>query len=406
MPDTCFWFDEVACIETCGGDAGPVIPPYGDFIQRAELTGPGTIDYFGLYVAIDGETAMISVSKDPDPDEELADESLNTVVYTRSGETWTEGATLSETQTMQVRQVTGDLAIFTTYDGVDTGGVYVYQRSEGAWSKLQQLDEPNIDSDAITALTAAMSPDGEWLAVGYYNATEIATNPGYVLMYQWTGTNFAYTGRIDSPNSPGPHEQFGAAISMSQAGIMVIGAYNNDNAGSNDGAAYIYAESGGTWSLSQTITPTVNESSTGFGHSVGITADAAYLVVGDRRSGASIYELDGTYSYIDRMDPGGTGNARAFISDDGLTVIQQTDPFGVDSTQYVNEWDSDLLEYSQTQSFQPDHPDLATVWVSIYGRDFRNGYLIHGAAEHETGDGLVDGPGYVYIYSRDPIEEP
>lgn len=406
MADTCFWTDEVRCIETCAEGGGGDIPPYGDFIQRAELTGPGQIDHFGYFVATDGQTAMIAVDKTPAVLDEDTSYSFNIVVYDNVEGTWTEGQTLSESQTMEVRQVIGDLAVFTTWDGVDTGGVYVYQRSGGTWSKLQQLDEPNVDTHNISAVAAAMSPDGEWLAVGYYDSTEIATNPGYVLMYQWTGTNFAYTGRIDSPNAPDFYENFGSAISMSQAGIMVIGAYNADNAGANDGIAYVYAESGGTWSLLQSISPTVNESSTGFGQSVGITADAAYLVVGDRRSGASVYELDGTYSFVERMDPGSTSNTSAFISDDGLTVVQQVNPFATDSTQYINEWDSEFLEYYQSQSFNPDHPDLATAWIAIYGTDFRNGYLILGTAEHETGDGNVDGRGYVYIYSRDPIEEP
>ena len=403
MADTCFWTDEVRCIETCAEGGGGDIPPYGDFIQRAELTGPGTIDHFGYFVATDGQTAMIAVDKTPAVLDEDTSYSFNIVVYDNVEGTWTEGQTLSESQTMEVRQVIGDLAVFTTWDGVDTGGVYVYQRSGGTWSKLQLIDVPNVDSDIIFVREAAISPDGEWLAVGCSNDTDFFTDPGYVLMYQWNGTNFAYSGLITSPNAPDSYEAFGSAISMSQAGIMVIGSYIADNAGSNDGMAYVYAESGGTWSLLQSISPTINESSTGFGRSVGITADATRIVVGDNRSGASIYELDGTYGFVDRTDPGSIDNARAFISDDGLTVVQQVNPFATDSTQYINEWDSEFLEYYQSQSFNPDHPELATDWIAISGTDFRNGYLILGAVKLEPGDGLVDGRGYVYIYSRDPI---
>ena len=84
-------------------------------------------------------------------------------------------------------------------------------------------------------------------------------------------------------------------------------------------------------------------------------------------------------------------------------MVQQVNPFATDSTQYINEWDSEFLEYYQSQSFNPDHPDLATAWIAIYGTDFRNGYLILGAVKLEPGDGLEGGRGYVYIYSRDPL---
>ena len=395
----CFWQNLVLTEEDCDAPVAE-IPAFGDFIQRAELVGPGPVDYFGRWVAIDAETAMISVSKSPGADDSLADNSCNTVVYTNSGNVWTEGATLSETQTMEVRQVTGDLAVFTTYDDVDTGGVYVYQRSGGTWSNLQLIELPN-SGDTILALDAAMSPDGEWLAIGCYNQTDSATNPGYVRMYQWNGANFVYSSQIEAPNAPGVYEYFGYALALSSTGVMLVGAYGNDDSGSNDGQVYVYALSGGSWGLDYAIGPTVNESSTRFGHSVAITADGIGAAIGDRRGGLSTYYDEGSgLTYEQRLDPGVIGVVGAQISDDALTTAQYTDGFAVDSLISINEYDAG---WSETQSFSPDHPDLATAWIAIYGSDMRDGQLIIGCAEHETGDGLIDGQGFVYIYSRDPI---
>lgn len=404
MADTCFWFDEVGCIETCLEGSG--IPPYGDFIQRAELTGPGGIDHFGRFVAIDGNTAMISVDKIPGafPGDESG--ANNTVVYSNVDGTWTEGQTLSESQTMMVQDVIDDTAIFTTYrvtstefDTYLTAGVYVYRKTGGIWNQVQHLEASNPLEQNIFSSTAALSPDRQWLAMGVTNQTTGATS---VLMYEWSGSGFVYHSEIISPDSL--NDQFGDSIGLSSEGVMVVGAPGADGGGSNDGAAYIYALSGSSWSLIQTIYPTVNESATRFGYDASISSDATALVVGDQSSGASIYEFDGsTYSYVERRDPGGINGSLTFISDDGLTVIQNTNPLGTDSSAYVYQYDAEEPEWYLSQTITPDHPDLATEWIGIYGIHLRNGYLIAGSAVHESNDGLVDGPGYVYIYSRDPI---
>ena len=182
---------------------------------------------------------------------------------------------------------------------------------------------------------------------------------------------------------------------------MLVGAYGNDDSGSNDGQVYVYALSGGSWGLDYAIGPTVNESSTGFGHSVAITADGIGAAIGDRRGGLSTYYDEGSgLTYEQRLDPGVIGVVGAQISDDALTTAQYTDGFAVDSLISINEYDAG---WSETQSFSPDHPDLATAWIAIYGSDMRDGQLIVGCVELETGDGLIDGQGFVYIYSRDPI---
>ena len=390
----CFWQNLVLTEEDCDV-AEVVIPPWGDFIQRAELTGPGGIDYFGRYVAIDADTAIICYNTNIVPE---TPNIYAAVVYDNVDDVWTEGQTLSESQTMDVMQVAGDLAVFRTresgYTYPNQGGVYVYQKSGGTWSKLQQIDAPNLDDNDIYVEDAALSPDGEWLAFG----CDDSDGTEYVLMYEWNGSSFAYHSRIEAP---GYGDNFGRAVSLSSAGVLAVGARSNDDAGSNDGIVYIYELSGASWSLGQSITPTVNESSTRFGESVRLSSDANYLAVGDALSGVSVYELDGTYGFVERIDHGAVGYANAKISDDGLTVIQPDNPFASDSTISVNEYDEG--SFFENQNFSPDHPDLLTAWIAIYGMDLRDGQLIVGCAEHETGEGLVDGQGFVYIYSRDPI---
>ena len=182
---------------------------------------------------------------------------------------------------------------------------------------------------------------------------------------------------------------------------MAIGASTSGVSGTNDGQAYIYEVTGSTWNLDQTIPPYVNESSTRFGETIGITADASRLVVGDRRNSATVYDFGGSYGYVARLDPGSVSSGDVSISDDGLTITQITNVFGVDGTIHINELDG---TWGTPQSFSPAHPDLATVWVGINDTHLRDGNLIIGCDKKHSGDGLPDGRGYVYIYSRDPID--
>ena len=389
----CFWQDFTRTIEECD-EAAFVVPPYGDFIERAELTGPGGIDEFGTYVAIDKETAMITFR------DLGGSENLEVVVYENVAEIWTEGVTLTESQDMQARTVSGDLAIFTTDDGAGQTGIYVYERdAEGDWGKLQTLSTPNGDGDTLITQDAVMSADGEWIAHSILNITDSTYQ---VDMYKWGGSSFAYSSTLTEPDGAGVNDGFGSAVALSTEGTLVVGADSDDAHGSNDGSAYVYTVSGTVWSLLQTIDPELNESSTRFGTSVAITADASMISVGDRRHGISTYlESGGSYTYDERMDPTGIGPTFTFLNDDALTVIGTSRPFALDSAIQVYEYDEG---FGLSEAITPSHPDIATAWIDFPDIDMRDGFLIVGAAEYGTGDGELDGQGYVYIYSRDPVE--
>ena len=392
----CFWTALLRTEEDCDPPEPPPepVPGSGDFIQRAELVGPGGIDEFGRFVAIDAGTAIISFLH-------AGSGLYRAVVYEGVANVWTVGDTLSETQDLKVQQVAGDLAVFTTDDGVDTGGVYVYTKSGGSWAKLQQLNTPNPNSDNIEVMDAAISDDGEWLAVGVRNATLVATSPGYVDMYKWGGSNFVYSSRIESPNAPGPNEYFGWAVSLSSTGVLFVGAYANGDEGSNRGAGYTYTVSGTAWSLDETFYRSVSASSSRFGYSGMITANGEGLVVGDRVGGAEYYYHDGGGFVSDGVFDNGSGGVGARIAEDVGTGAQFDAPFGSDAEVYIYEYDDG---YALTQTLTHDFTIIGGGnFIVVSDLDLRAGQLIFSMTEAESGDGLLDGQGYVYIYSRDPF---
>ena len=99
-----------------------------------------------------------------------------------------------------------------------SGSAYVYVRSNGVWSEQQKL----------TASDGASSDD------------------------------------------------FGLSVSI-DGDTAVIGAYGDDDNGSNSGSAYVYVRSNGVWSEQQKLTASDGASSDDFGCSVSIDGDTAVI---------------------------------------------------------------------------------------------------------------------------------
>lgn len=93
------------------------------------------------------------------------------------------------------------------------------------------------------------------------------------------------------------NDYFGYATAISSAGdTIAIGAYYDDDKGSNSGSVYIYRRSGSTWVRSIKLVAYDGYSNDYFGHSLALSGDGQTLVVG---------------SYLD--DDEGTNSGSAYV---------------------------------------------------------------------------------------------
>ena len=95
-------------------------------------------------------------------------------------------------------------------------------------------------------------------------------------------------------------DYFGYSISI-DGDTAVIGAYFNDENGSNSGSAYVYERSNGVWTLQQKLTASDGASDDRFGFSVSIDDDTAVI---------------GTLSHYD------SGSAYVFSRSNGIWTQQ------------------------------------------------------------------------------------
>jgi hypothetical protein len=250
-------------------------------VQQAKLTANDGVDgdAFGGSVAISGNTAVIGASHT----------SLNATgqgsvhVFVRSGRSWTRqarltapGAAASDHLGASVA-ISGDMLVAGAPDddietNVDQGSAHVFVRSGATWSHLQRLlvneNAADYHFGAAVAIDAGTIVIGAPGADGYKGAVYVFALGGgmWSERQKLAATDGAYS------------DHFGAAVAI-DADTIVAGAPNQDiGPNADQGAAYVFARGGGSWSQQQKLTAPDGAASANFGVSVAI--DGATVVVG------------------------------------------------------------------------------------------------------------------------------
>lgn len=159
------------------------------------------------------------------------------------------------------------------------GAAYVFSESGGTWHETQKL----TPSDAATGHTfgASVAISGTTVVIGAPAAPPVITStPPLAAAYVFaeSGDTWHQTQKLTASDSPtGQSNDFGAAVALDGTTIIVGATYA---AGSGDvqGAAYVFAESGGTWQQMQKLTPSDGTAYDLFGDSVALAG--ATTVIG------------------------------------------------------------------------------------------------------------------------------
>jgi len=155
------------------------------------------------------------------------------------------------------------------------GEWYVYQINRDATNQ-QHLGYWNGSS-------MSMSRDGSTLVIGAADTDVGVSNSGRAYVYTQTAGVWNLVKELYA-SDPEVGDYFGASTSISSDGsVIVVGSMHEHANGQTDqGSAYIYHKSGGTWpsTQSQKITMAENDADSYFGSSVALSDDGYTLVVG------------------------------------------------------------------------------------------------------------------------------
>lgn len=235
---------------------------HGKWHKLQTLTDPraAQLDFYGQSAAIAGSELAVGLP-------------LGNVVfyYARSKGTWHLRQTLHDPETASTDSFGSTLAISgstlvigSPSTGFDFGTTYIYRLAGTRWVLQATLNDP--PQQTLDLFGRALAMLGQQVLIG-------AVGDAYV--YSKSAHGWSKTATISNPGTAG--DNFGAAIAAAGT-TAVIGAPGNVPGTpftTAPGAAYIYGESGSSWTLRQSLPPP--QPGSFFGFSAAMTASTILL---------------------------------------------------------------------------------------------------------------------------------
>ena len=127
--------------------------------------------------------------------------------------------------------------------GTNAGQVRIYSWGGNNWSQKGNslYGEASLDWSG----SSVCMPDANTIAIGAYGNDDGGTESGHVRIYRWNG--FAWVIKGSDIDGESPFDKSGNAVSMPDANTVAIGAAENDGSGTNSGHVRVYSWNGNSW---------------------------------------------------------------------------------------------------------------------------------------------------------------
>jgi hypothetical protein len=240
-------------------------------------------DRLGISVAVDGDTILVGAV--------LADIGGNgnqgaAYVFTRAGSTWSQQQKLVAEDGADsdffghAVSLDGDSALVGAYlatvgDNFQQGAAYVFTRAGSTWSQQQKLVAADGASGDYFGQTVSL--DGDSALVGAYQAN-VGGNlyRGAAYVFTRAGSTWSQQQKLVAADGASG-DFFGYAVSLDRDSALV-GASGADVGGNSlQGAAYVFARTGSTWSQQQKLVAADGAASDFFGNAVSLDGGSALI---------------------------------------------------------------------------------------------------------------------------------
>jgi hypothetical protein len=331
------------------GAAYVFVQSAGTWSQTQKLVASDAFagNYFGTAVSISGGIAIVgegcvSCPHAIVPDGGSSDTRGAAYVFTESGGTWAQTQKLTASDAaigdyfgLSVA-VSGTTAVVGAPQKIvgsnaQQGTVYVFANSGGTWSQQQEL----LASDGATGdgFGSAVSVGGGVTLIGAPART--ATIPGQGVVYAFTQSGSTWNQQQELvANDAGENDAFGTAVALSGATAVIGAAFcvnvgpppvhvcttRNANTHPN-GAAYVFAQSGSSWSQTLELAATDGAAGDGFGYSLAISGGTIIAGAPGKTIGANTRQ---GASYVFTQSGSSWSQQQEILANDGA----QYDSFG------------------------------------------------------------------------------
>ncbi len=277
----------------------------GVWSEEARLSRDAAITSsdFGYSVSVSGSTVLVGARAEYTG---AAFVSAGAYIFTRVGSMWSREARLTSTAENfgQSVAVFGDTALVGTprpyYSSEGEGTVHAYHRSGDSWSEEATLSAPTQSSPHFGWVVAG---DGDTAVVGAPHIIQ-----GSVLVFTRSGSGlWARQAQILSGYSTGSNEGFGHAVALDDH-RLVVGEPNYQFTSGRDvqGRAYVYDRVGTEWAYQAVLAAVDERPGDEFGISVAVSGNTALVgaYLDDTRvGGAPEVQVNHGSAYVFRFGP-------------------------------------------------------------------------------------------------------
>ncbi len=212
-----------------------------------------------------------------------------------------------------------------------SGKAYVFKRSGGVWSAtpVASFSEPTSAANDEFGFSVALSPDGSTALVGTC-CTTVTGHSGAGAVYVFTQTGGVWSATpvatLTEPSAAN-NDHFGVSIALAN-NVAIVGA---PDTASSTGAAYIFTATGGVWSMTPASSLTGPAAADAFGTAVALSPDGSAALVGAPKSNSTagaayvFTQTGGVWSItptVTLTDPGaGADKFGSSVAVSGSTVL-------------------------------------------------------------------------------------
>jgi FG-GAP repeat len=245
--------------------------------QQQKLMDPvGNIE-FGVAVAISGDTVVVGAPAIGAPSRPGA-----AYVFSRSGTTWSQQQVLQASDAGPfdtfgfALALTGSTLVVGAPSTTGTGrlgAAYVFSSTSGTWTQQQKLE--SSDDSANDAFGGALAISGTTVIVGAPGATiGVSANQGAAYVFGQSGGQWTQSQKLVATGGQAG-DGFGSSVAV-DGPTAIIGAPQTNNTGF-PGSTYVFAETGGSWGQLQELGETAGAGGDTVGHSVALQAGTAVV---------------------------------------------------------------------------------------------------------------------------------
>jgi hypothetical protein len=285
------------------------------------------------------------------------------------------------------------------------GAAYIFVNNGGVWTQQARLTpEPGQNYDAFGY---AVAISGNTVVVGAYGETITAGSQGAAYVFVNNGGTWTQEARL-TPQDAAGGDSFGFSVSV-KGDTMIVGApFKNFGALVQEGAAYVFTNSGGTWTQQGELIAADGQYSDRFGYAVAVDGDNAIVGTPFKQFNSNLgagmgyvfARNNGAWSQYVELIPPDTHAGGAFgysVALSGSTALigapnQFGNGPGVGSA-YI--WQLNFGTWSNSAELTATDLAAGTAFGQVVALDSTSGRLVVGAPYAKT-NGVQTGAAYAF----------